>query len=312
MANVSVPAAPAQAVNVSEWFGAVKVASKPGLAFVIGASNWNGGFNTMGGLLVLSTSNAASPVIVGSLTDPVLTFSGLAVSGNYAYMGCGANGLIVADISNPAAPRFVGTNDTPGYAQGVSVVGNLVYVADGLPGGLRIIDVSNPRLPVSVGWVDTPGNAHAVAVSGNYAYVADHYTLQVADVSSPSNPRLIGSLAIGAQELSVAGTLVCVANAGSGFTTVDVSDPAHPVQMGHVEALGDAYASTLGICQVGTTAYVANYSGGLTVIDVSNPAAPSVRASMLTAGKVHGVTVRDGFAYAADSLGGLDVIHVGP
>ena len=69
--------------------------------------------------------------------------TGLALSGNYAYMASDPGGLQVIDVSDPANPQRVGRCDTSGSALDVAVSGNYAYVADG-NAGLQVIDVSNP------------------------------------------------------------------------------------------------------------------------------------------------------------------------
>jgi len=69
------------------------------------------------------------------------TTSGVAVSGQYAYIGIGQR-LAILDISDPAQPARVGQTDLlPGDVFDVAVVGDYAYVACFI-NGLRIIDIS--------------------------------------------------------------------------------------------------------------------------------------------------------------------------
>ncbi len=64
---------------------------------------------------MIDVSNPANPQRVGGC-DTSGRASGVAVSGNYAYVAdCGA-GLQVIDVSNPANPQRVGGYDTSGDA----------------------------------------------------------------------------------------------------------------------------------------------------------------------------------------------------
>jgi len=60
------------------------------------------------GLQVISITNPASPVIVGTADTPGGA-QGVVVSGTYAYVADYGSGLQVIDIANPANPVVVGT-----------------------------------------------------------------------------------------------------------------------------------------------------------------------------------------------------------
>jgi len=89
--------------------------------------------------------------MVGQIGGPT---QGVAVQGNYAYVGVGLR-LVVLDISNPAALREVGlTAPFPHFVSDVAVSGTRAYVAAG-GSGLRVVDISNPARPVEIGAWDS-------------------------------------------------------------------------------------------------------------------------------------------------------------
>ena len=78
---------------------------------------------------------------------------GVAVQGNYAYVGEGRR-LIIFDISNPDAPVVVGkTPRMPRRVSDVAVAGDYAYVTNG-DGILRIVNVANRSAPVSYTHLD--------------------------------------------------------------------------------------------------------------------------------------------------------------
>jgi len=96
---------------------------------------------------------------------------------------------------------------------------------------------------------------------------------------------------------------------GSRLIVLDVSDPAHPTELGRTDALpGFVYAVQV----VGEYAYVATGEGGLRVVSVADKAHP-VQVSSCPAGFARGLDVEGEYAYVADSTwlgGGLHVISV--
>jgi hypothetical protein len=85
----------------------------------------------------------------------------------------------------------------------------------------------------------------------------------------------------------------------SGLRVIDVSDPAHPTEVGFYDTPG--YAR--GVAVSGPYAYVADGGSGLRVIDVSDPAHPTEVGFYDTPGYAYGVAVSGPYAYVAD--GGL-------
>ena len=112
---------------------------------------------------------------------------GIAVQGNYAYIGVGPR-LIVVDISNPANPIQVGATDHAGlFCGGVTVSGTTAYVAAG-SAGLYIVDIATPTSPIEVGAWNSPGFAENVTVTGSIAYLADGpYGLRCGGCDEPTS-----------------------------------------------------------------------------------------------------------------------------
>lgn len=95
---------------------------------------------------------------------------------------------------------------------------------------------------------------------------------------------------------------------GPSLAVIDISDPAHPIQVGvtpYLASLVRDVAVTLeGIV------YAAADESGLLIIDVTDPRHPSVLADLDTPGNARGVAAAGDFVYVADSWGGLCVVNV--
>jgi hypothetical protein len=92
-----------------------------------------------------------------------------------------------------------------------------------------------------------------------------------------------------------------------GLLIVDVTDPAHPVEVGSNSTRG-YYAQSVTLD--GTIAYVANRGEGLTVLDVSDPMRPVEVGRLDTPGSVQAVALRGHLAVVADQRGGLQLVDV--
>ncbi|HOC41751.1 MAG TPA: hypothetical protein PKJ99_01935 [Thermoanaerobaculales bacterium] len=152
------------------------------------------------------------------------------------------------------------------------------------------------------------GPTAAVAASADLAYLGSGSTLQIADVSDPSTPRVVGDvelpwLVLG---ISASGGYVYVA-AGDGLRVIDARVPAAPVQVGFIATQGLA----IDVAVAGNFAYLADGSAGLRVIDVASPTTPVEVASVDTPNLAIDVALAGGYAYVADVGTGLHVIDVG-
>jgi PKD repeat protein len=150
--------------------------------------------------------------------------------------------------------------------------------------GLARADCPDPvgRWPVPV---------QAVTAVGTTAYLGSGSTFVVLDVSNPAAPSALGSTVVPAaiDKIAVSGSVAYVAAGAAGLRVLSVSDPAHPVEVGHAD--GPAFD----VAVSGTYVYVA--SGGLTIYDVTNPASPVQVGSWGTASSAGRVVVAGEFAY---------------
>src|SRR5206468_2052913 len=101
--------------------------------------------------------------------------------------------------------------------------------------------------PTFLSFLPIPGFTNGVAVDGAYAYVAAGLTegtsglLEIADVSVPASPQLLGAVGLTgeAKGVDVVDQLAVVAAGSAGVAVVDVSDPSSPVIRGTVALQAD-------------------------------------------------------------------------
>ena len=175
-----------------------------------------------------------------------------------------------------------------------------------------------------------PGNVSVVEVSGDYAYLGDGSELVIADVSNPATPTVIAGLPMPDSGIWWTEAIVAVAvangyafvaswntdHASGSLHLVDVRTPSQPVVVRSQEL--DAPIHDLAIN--GGYAYLVTGSGwhggtripsSLQVLDVSHP--PSIILTGLVEANLwtlKSVAAANGYAYVADSNGGLRVFDV--
>lgn len=253
------------------------------------------------------------------LTDPFLgtvgtlplDAGGTVISDNVAYVASGSSGLHAVDIANPSVPQEISVYDSPGSANDLVRINDYIYLADGTS-GVRVVDVADPAAIAEVGAYDTPGWSQSVAIQGDYAYLAGGVDgMLIVDVSDLENAALVSqyNATNAVYDVAVQGNYAYVADLSDGLHIVDISDPIHPVGTGSYAGL-DAFR----VAVDGDYAYVidsvVNQPYWLRVIDVSSPAAP-IEVGAVQIGTLAWRVVVDGdYVYVANNDSGLRIIDI--
>jgi hypothetical protein len=300
--DVSSPTAPRLLSNLCGMYSSLGVGAAGSLAVVTGNM----------GLKVVDVSTPSAPKIRASLGG---VMKAVGMAGQYAYVDNMVPGnpphddLIVVNLSVPSSPTIVGRLTLPAAAGAIKVVGGYAYLATGAA-GLQVVDVSSPSAPRIVGTVDTPGSATRVAVANGYAYVADNTAVVSINISSPTNPFVVGSLPTSATNVAVAGSRLYALDM-SQFKIIDVTNPAAPTLLSASSGYGAQGLDILGnyaLLATPATEHTTS-NGGIYVIDVSNPAQPNLQDQLIVPGRTASVVVSATSAYAADGAGIVDVLH---
>ncbi len=230
---------------------------------------------------------------------------GVAVKGNYAYIGNGAL-LQVLDIRIPTAPQPVGQILTAGTVFKVMVSGNYAFTIS----PFQIFDISNPLSPrlVSTFKLPTFYTPTTFTVKGNYAYVGDfNGDIYVIDISDPYLPRVVGSMEASGEitaDIVVSGThLFDVTGDGLKIDDFDISDPASPVLVSQQPSGGTTLALAGNYLYAGTT-------GGLEVYDIANPSKPQYVGGLDINVLVWGISISGKYAYLSLADNGLTLADV--
>jgi hypothetical protein len=270
------------------------------------------------------TQVASSDLTVASLgADPGRVYAGQSGSAAITVSNSGhaATASVTVQTFSPTALGFL---PLPGFQNAVEVAGSYAFLASGAA-GLSVADVTNLAQPVLAARLATPGSANDVRVSGTVAYVAEDSGLLLVDVTDPTHPARLGSLAIpGGRQVRLAvggGGLVYLVDLTFGLRVVNAGNPLQPVQVGSLALPGTPRAVSLGgtglggFGLAGSYAVVACGDGGVAVVDVSDPTAPrQVGSTPPDQPRAGSVTVRGHYAYVATGeaavYGGLHVVEL--
>ena len=242
-------------------------------------------------------------------------------SGDTLYL-IGDSGIQVWDFATPSAPvllRTVAIGDGDAFAPDQAAdtpFGPLILTHTDRGIVLGVADPQNPTLasefslPIGVA-------VHAGAIGNDYAYFAQEgYGIGVADAATLAtvgryDADLPADLAArDMEDISVDGSRAYVAAWGYGVLIADLTDPAHPTELGRFP-----FFAASAIEAHGDRVYVSSTTNGgfFKILDVSDPANPHQLGS-LTTSQTYDLTVRGDYAYLVDGAdfgdGGLRVVDI--
>ena len=156
--------------------------------------------------------------------------------------------------------------------------------------------------PVGAAWgVEPSRSSHAMPASRASAADRDPAAQQTQGI------EFVGHVGGAALSVAVQADYAYV-GFGPSLAVIDISDPAHPAQVGVTPYLA-SLVRDIAVTPEGI-AYAAADESGLLIIDVTDPLHPSVLADLDTPGNARGVAAAGDFVYVADSWGGLCVVNV--
>ncbi|MFQ5459261.1 MAG: hypothetical protein ACE5EL_00550, partial [Anaerolineae bacterium] len=204
----------------------------------------------------------------------------VALAGVTAYVGVGPR-VAALDVTDPGEPRVVAwSRPLPALVTALAVQDDFVYAAAGdvmvlgARGEKPLAVVGRARLEVTQYGSFGPFLPEAIAVDGDRAFVVGPSGLQAVDVSDPTAPVPLWSVAVWGVDLSARGGYVFVAVGGG------MDGPVSPRVLvvdgggdGRVVAQVDEVSSAWALALVGDTLLVSDAGCNLRPIDISEPAA---------------------------------------
>ncbi|MBN1297198.1 hypothetical protein JXA80_10490 [bacterium] len=143
--------------------------------------------------------------------------------------------MSIVDIRRPEFPVTRSQVDAM-FASGAAARDDRLYL--GYIEGLRIMDLRDPFNPVDMSDIGPTGSgtAETVSLMGDYAWVGHNGYIEVYDIRDPTDPERIAYFYPPGHPrklLAHEGFLYTVLD-DNGFLVTDISDPANPVQMQHI------------------------------------------------------------------------------
>jgi hypothetical protein len=261
--NVSNPVSPVATLALAGTpaFGALAV--KGNIAFISRGS----------AIEVWDCTDPYNLSFVTSVPTPMFA-TDLLVSGTLLFAGCQQEGVAIFDISYPLAPTPLSVLPVDGSAGQMDLAGSLLAVATGT-GGALLADVSVPTAPTPYPnpWLGSKDKVVAgVAFSSSTMLCAgsDASGLSCLDVTTPSSPKLLGSLPVGVLPgRDYAYSHYVYSLVGSAVEIADITDPTKPKLAGSIKTTS-ADAAAFGT----STFFLSDGVTGFSEYDLADPTTP--------------------------------------
>lgn len=258
------------------------------------------------GLAIVNASQFNNPIILGQLNLPG-DATDVAVDSNLqiAAVATNSGGLQLINVADGMLPTLTKTINI--NASQVEIANGIAYVTVGT--SLRAIDLLTGE---QLQQLTLPGSGTItdLARDGNYlyGYTSGSDTFFTVDISNATAATLKGQLNVFIASFDVgvfAGNGVAYL-AGSGLSTVNISNPANPTLISGADNFFTARDVSLNGSGLGL---VSQEGLGVGIYSLTNPQnTNNFVTSFNTSGFTYDVAIASGIAYVADGNGGLQVI----
>ena len=258
------------------------------------------GFNR--GFEIYSLDDPQDPELLSSV-DLNGMAENIAVQGNYAYVGIGANSsLFVYDISNPEAPTYC--SSFPAFAWNFSLSGEIGCMAC-MSQELKVINISDPYNIEEKANFPVEGYCEVVTVSGTTAYAGNNWeNLEAVDLTVPSEPVELGRVEMHDRNFAfkVAGNLLYAGQ----FNAVDITDRQNPQILGSL----DIPINFTRLDNYGNHVLLGGNDSSLYIVDASDTDNPTLAATYDYGSRVQDIRVHDSYAFIAGSEPGVQILDL--
>jgi hypothetical protein len=282
------------------------------------------------GLETFSLADAAAPAWIDSDDTPgmqldVAAFNVEPGPAGTLILADGRAGITLFDVSTPDNPSQIANIDTVDRTAGMDLDGDVLYACDDNL-GVSVISLANPSAPSVIGQLLYSDLAVAdqcfdVIVAEGILYVAGRVHLGRADVSDPTSPAWLDSVAHPpgetARSLAHEGDFLYLTTSAADFegnhgvaSRLEIFQGVNagaPSLVWRSDDLGSPGTVTV----IGTKAFVTAGDLGVYVYDVADPTQPWLEGAIETRGNVFSVARGDGVLYTASVGGGVETVLTG-
>jgi hypothetical protein len=154
-------------------------------------------------LMIFNITDPLNPFMVGQYLTNGAAW-GVAISGNYAYVGCDNSHIEIVDITDVSNPTFVANVPTlNARSKAIQISGSYMYVTgDSGNDVFEIYSLANPTAPIRTRslTLGISGWATDIEINGSFAYVSKSgldTEISIIDISSSTAAKKIGGFGTG-------------------------------------------------------------------------------------------------------------------
>jgi hypothetical protein len=283
----------------------------------INAANLNGNklaaYTAQQGCLLLDLSNPQRPQITSTLFDGVISGCDWPVFvGNYVYASEYVGGVGIYEASKPGGPIF----KTTLYGGGVawSDIYDLLLRSPYLYGAastdlgetLNVYDTSTSPATRVGQYFDPSQEGFALQSSGKYLYLGGSANTAVLDVSQPSFPSFVTSVAVPAISFARSNNTLFAGTSNNQLAILDLASPSQPNVVSTISLPG----LPIRVRVAGNLLLVADNLGGLLIYDITAPHSPVLLSQVTSLALAADVAVVGSTAYVAADVDGLAILDI--
>ena len=260
------------------------------------------------GLQVIELSDPEAPLTVGDLSWSE-TATNIVVEGALAFVTT-AHRLRVIDIIFAHDPveilSIILSSPARHLTRGDTSLPDMFLFASLADGTLEIIELDDPTFPRIIGHLEAQGEIRASDKLASHAYLATSAGLEVADISVPETPTLVGTGLPADPALAVAarGDSVYLTTESGELLVAGITDPASPELAGSTQLPGPAFDIAL----EGPEVYLTSGDGQVWVMRLDLPGSVRWLGGANTPGQALRLDRVGPHLYVADGTGGLQVL----
>jgi hypothetical protein len=283
----------------------------------INAANLNGtrllAYTQQQGCLLLDLSNPQNPQITSTLFDGVITQCGWPVFvGNYVYVSEYMGGVGIYDASKTGGPavKTILYGGGGSWSDVYDLLLQLPYLygaaSTGFGATLNVYDTSTSPATRVGQYFDQSQEGFAVQSAGNYVYFGGSANTAVLDVTLPSSPAFVTSVAVPAISLARSNNTLFAGTSNNQLVILDITNPAQPNPVNTI-SLTDL---PIRVRVAGNLLFVADNFAGLLIYDITTPHSPVLRSQVKGLVLAADVAVVGTMAYVAADTDGLAILDI--